>query len=45
MIATNLPEHLLNPGLVWVFIPLTAILVGGVLSLAGMIIRRRARAG
>ncbi len=43
MIATNILEHLLNPGLVWVFIPLVAILVGGTLSLAGMIIRHRER--
>jgi hypothetical protein len=40
---TTLVEHVLNPGIVWVFIPLAAISLGGVLSIAGMIIKHRER--
>jgi hypothetical protein len=43
MIATSLLEHLLNPGIIWVFIPLTAIALGGILSLSAMIIKHRER--
>jgi hypothetical protein len=36
-------EKLLDPGIVWVFIPLAAIALGGVLSLSKLIMRHRER--
>jgi hypothetical protein len=36
-------EKLLNPGIVWVFIPLAGIALGGIISLAGMFIKHRER--
>lgn len=43
MIATNVLEQLLNPGVVWVLVPLAAIALGGVISLSAMIIKHRER--
>jgi hypothetical protein len=43
MNMTQLLEHVLNPGIVWVFIPLAGIALGGVLSIGGMIIKHRER--
>jgi hypothetical protein len=39
----SIVDKLLNPEVVWVFIPLAAIALGGVLSLAKLIIRHRER--
>jgi hypothetical protein len=36
--ATSILEHLLNPGVVWVFIPLA-----GIISLSAMFIKHRER--
>jgi hypothetical protein len=36
-------EQLLNPGIVWVFIPLAGIALGGVLALAKLITKHRER--
>ena len=36
-------EHLLNPGVVWVFIPLAGILLAGVITVSSMIIKHRER--
>jgi hypothetical protein len=39
----SIVEKLLNPEVVWVFIPLAAIALGGILALAKLIIRHRER--
>jgi hypothetical protein len=36
-------ERLLDPGVVWVLIPLAGICLGGVLALAKLIVRHRER--
>ncbi len=43
MIATNILELLLNPGVVWILIPLAGIVLAGVLSVGSMIIKHRER--
>jgi hypothetical protein len=43
MFAMNILEQLLNPGIVWVFIPLAGIALGGVISLSAMFIKHRER--
>ena len=43
MIATNILEQLLNPGIVWIFIPLAGIALGGVIALSAMFIKHRER--
>jgi hypothetical protein len=43
MFATSILELLLNPGVVWVFIPLAGIALGGVISLSAMFIKHRER--
>jgi hypothetical protein len=43
MFATNILEQVLNPGVIWIFIPLAGILLGGVISLSAMIIKHRER--
>jgi hypothetical protein len=43
MIATNILEHLLNPDIVWVFIPLAGVVLAGIISLSAMFIKHRER--
>jgi hypothetical protein len=43
MIATNILEQLLNPGIIWIFIPLAGIVLVGIISLSAMFIKHRER--
>ena len=43
MLATNIVEQVLNPGVVWIFIPLAGIALAGVIAISSMIIKHRER--
>lgn len=43
MIATTVLEQLLNPGVIWIFIPLAGIALSGIIVVSSMIIKHRER--
>jgi hypothetical protein len=43
MLAMNTMEQVLNSGVVWVLVPLTGIVLAGVIAVSSMIIKHRER--
>jgi hypothetical protein len=43
MIASAILEQVLNPGIIWILVPLSGIALGGILSVGSMITKHRER--